>query len=106
MTAYPDAEVFCCTLLETTGSYDDNAGWPTNSSSGAELKDYNNKIIEIAHLFGANIIDLHACGLNYFNCASLCMDKIHPNAAGANKMARKAIADIASQSIYSRVITK
>ena len=104
MAAYPKAEVFCCTLLETTGGYDDTPGWPTNSTSGATLMDYNNKIREIAHLFGANIIDLHACGLNYFNCTSNCMDKLHPNTNGANLMARKAVSDIYAQSIYSHSI--
>lgn len=104
MTAYPDAEVYCCTLLETTSSYDKASGWPTNNNAGATLQDYNNKIREIAHLMGANIIDLHGCGLNYFNCNSLCMDRIHPNVNGAKLMARKAIADIYAHSRYSHPI--
>lgn len=104
MSKYPNAEVFCCTLLETTGTYDDNSGWPTNSSSGTTLKDYNNKIRDIAHLFGAHIIDMHACGINYFNCHDNCVDKLHPNAKGANLMARKAISDICAQSIHSHLI--
>lgn len=105
MTAYPDAEVFCCTLLETTSRYDKETGWPTNNTTGATLQDYNNKIRDIAHLMGAHIIDLHGCGLNYFNCSSLCMDNIHPNEKGAKLMARKAVADIFANSRYSHPLT-
>ena len=104
MAAYPNAEVFCCTLLETPSSYDDNAGWPVNSKGGATLNDYNNKIRDIAHLFGANIIDLHACGMTYFNCVNYCVDNLHPNVQGAQLLARKAISDICAQSIYSHSI--
>jgi lysophospholipase L1-like esterase len=99
MTTYPNAEVFCCTLLETTSSYDKASGWPTNNNN-CTLKDYNDKIRAIAQLFGTNIIDLHACGLTYFNCTSNCMDNIHPNVNGAKMMARKAVADICAQSRY------
>lgn len=50
---------------------------------------------------GAHIIDLHGCGLNYFNCSSLCMDNIHPNINGAKLLAKKAVADIYANSRYS-----
>lgn len=105
MTAYPDAEVYCCTLLETTSRYDKTSGWPTDNTSGATLQKYNDKIRDIAHLMGAHIIDLHGCGLNYFNCSSLCMDNIHPNEKGAKLMARKAVADIFANSRYSHPLT-
>lgn len=108
MDAYPNAEIFCCTLLETTmsGNYDDTAGWPTDSNVGMVLNDYNTKIREIANLFGANIIDLHACGINYFNCSNFCVDNLHPNIEGAKKIANKVITELCAKSIYSRAIIK
>ena len=101
MATYPHAEVFCCTLLETTGGYDDTSGWPTNSSSGATLKDYNDKIVAIANLFGANVIDLHACGITYFNIGNFTHDKLHPNASGAKLMAQKVVAEINAKSKFA-----
>lgn len=101
MKTYPEAEVFCCTLLETSGTYDSTSGWPLNNDNAVKINEYNKKIREIAHLFGAKIIDLHACGITYFNASKFCVDKLHPNAKGANLIARKAISDICAQSIYS-----
>lgn len=103
MTAYPNAELFLCTLPETPGrsNWDDTAGFPVNQNTGVTLKEYNDRIRLIAEVFGCNLIDMHACGINYFNGSKYLYDQLHPNNSGANLLARRAIADITARSIYN-----
>lgn len=109
MKTYPNAEVFVCTILEATGSYnsmdDVNTGTYPMAFTGTDgkvvtLHDYNQRIRLIAEALGANVIDLHACGLTYFNASTTLGDTLHPNAIGAAMMAKKALSELYSKSIY------
>ena len=108
MKTYPNAEVFVCTLLEATGSYngmDDvkTGTYPmafTRDGATVTLHDYNQKIRKIAEALGANVLDMHSCGITYFNAGSMLGDTLHPNSSGAALMAKKALSELYSKSIY------
>lgn len=99
LTAYPGAEVFLCTLPENTG-YDDESGYPANMGGGVTLADYNQKIRLTAQAMGVRLMDLHACGIDYFNAARYLQDGLHPKANGAGLMAAQAILELAAKSRY------
>ena len=85
--AYPSAKLFCCTNLDDTAR-DKDSGWPCNNNNGVSVYEWNKNIIEVAEALGAKVIDLHACGLNYMNIRSFCVDSgLHPNTAGHKIMA-------------------
>lgn len=86
LSTYPKAKVFCCTLLETAhSSYDtvNNGVYPTQNNNNVSLGNFNERIKTIANRLGANIIDLHECGINYWNLNNNTIDLLHPNTAGA-----------------------
>lgn len=86
LSNYPSSKIFCCTLLETAhGSYDTggNMVFPTKNNNGAVLSQYNDKIRTITKNLGARVIDLHSCGIHYWNLSNNTTDKLHPNAKGA-----------------------
>lgn len=89
MTAYPNATVYCCTLMEASnGAYDpDNpSAFPTKNSAGTALAEYNDCIRTLAQAIGAKLIDLHNCGITHWNTGSNTIDGIHPNKAGHLKI--------------------
>jgi hypothetical protein len=89
-SAYPYAEIFICTLPETGGSgYDDTT-----------LKDWNDCIRMVAECFGVSVLDMHACGMNFYNRDRFSGDSVHPKAEGAKLMARRALSDICAKSIH------
>jgi lysophospholipase L1-like esterase len=62
---------------------------------GITICEWNNHIREIANAFGCDVIDMHKCGITYFNIPSLAVDGgLHPNAAGHAMMARKAASEL------------
>lgn len=62
---------------------------------GITICEWNNHIREIANAFGCDVIDMHKCGITYFNIPSLAVDGgLHPNAAGHAMMARKATSEL------------
>ena len=86
METYPNAFVYCCTLLETKhGNYDqqDNTAFPVLNSKGIALEQYNEVIRELCGAMGARLIELHELGINYWNVDNFTTDGIHPNVAGA-----------------------
>ncbi len=84
---YPAARIFVCTNLDDTAR-DQNTGYPSNNGAGISTYEWNKNVKEVAEALGARVIDLHACGLNYMNIASYCVDSgLHPNAAGQQIMA-------------------
>jgi len=84
---YPSARVFCCTNLDDLRR-DRITGWPSNNNNGISTYEWNKNIKECAEALGAIVIDLHACGINYMNVDSLCVDNgLHPNAKGQQMMA-------------------
>ena len=88
MTIYPKARVFCCTQMEI-GLF----GRGVNHN-GELLKQYNDAIRRCAEGLGADIIDLHACGINYFNLSNYIADGTHPKESGMELMAKKIEAEL------------
>lgn len=113
MKKYPNAEIFCGTILDATtfggSQYDsvDPGVYPTaftNSEGGlTTVYDYNKAIRTVAEALGANVLDMHACGITYFNDKTMFGDGLHPTAAGAKLMAKKAATEIAAKSRYMAV---
>ena len=99
---YPDAEIFCMTLLprrnpDYDGAYD--FGAPTS---------FNNDIKKIANRFGCTVVDFENCGISDepSNFDYYIFDKaIHPNPAGMQKMSEAVVSAVIGEnsSIY-RVI--
>lgn len=79
---YPDADVYCCTLLPRIRT----SGTPETyvNSNGDTIYDYNEVIRKTASAMNCEVIDLNTCGLNDWNLSLYCVDgRLHPNAAGA-----------------------
>lgn len=101
MANYPLSEIYCCTILESN-----NASWdiekpleyPCKNSRGNTTDDWNTTIKMVADSLGAKIIDMHACGINFFNITTFTGDRLHPNTRGAALMAKQAARDLISQS--------
>lgn len=101
LTAYPTSEVYCCTILDTG-----NTGWDTHdatkypcmNSRNNTTYQWNQKIKEVAKGLGANILDMHECGINYFNLSTFTGDRLHPNADGTTLMAKKAYSELLNKS--------
>lgn len=96
ITAYPKAKVFCGTLLTTARTYKDTQGvevFPTKHND-VTLNQVNNKIREIANGIGCNVIEVHNCGINYFNIGRYTIDMTHPNAEGATLIKNQMLAEL------------
>lgn len=92
--AYPNARIFCCTILDDYRR-DATSGWPSNNGNGVSTYAWNRNIIEIANALGCDVIDMNQCGLNYSNIAANAVDTgLHPNANGMVMMAQKVVADL------------
>ena len=89
LKTYPQSKVFCCTLMDV-GS---NGTYPVKNSQGT-ISQYNDIIKKIATCLGAEIIDAHACGINYSSTSLYLTDGTHPNSAGAIKLKNKVKADL------------
>ena len=111
LRTYPHAEVFCGTVLETPlHSYDSTTNqYPSDFGTPGEegytrVHDYNETIRKIARAFGVNVMEMHQCGIHYFNSAHYLGDGLHPNPAGAKLMARKALSELESKSRYVHLL--
>lgn len=92
--AYPDARVFCCTNLDDY-KRDKTAGYPSNNNNGVTTFTWNQSIKQIADAMACDVIDMHACGLNYSNFQQFAVDTgTHPNAIGMSMMAQKAASEL------------
>lgn len=96
MKKHPQAKVCCFTLLESK-QFGGDSIYPTHNTNGTTLKEFNDKIIEIATSLGANIIDLHSCGINIYNLSTYTIDLLHPNYKGTTLMANKITAELLSK---------
>ena len=109
LKTYPHAEVFCGTVLETPQhSYDHSKNvYPSDFGSGntyTTVHKYNETIRKIARAFGVNVMEMHQCGINYFNGTYYLGDGLHPNVAGAKLMAKKALSELESKSRYTHLL--
>ncbi len=86
LKTYPNAEVYCCSLLDNLSEFRCASGnYPIINHNGVALKDINAKIKQISKNMNVNgnkahFIDLHACGVNKTNILSLLPDRTHPSA--------------------------
>lgn len=78
---YPDTQLYCLTLIEADGDH------PRVNAVGCTISDYNTRIRQLAEAYGIPLIDLHECGMPFEEIHKYTDDGIHPNAAGAEKIA-------------------
>lgn len=104
MTAYPHSEIYCCTILDTGhSSFDthDIAKYPCKNDRGNTTKEWNDTIRMVAESLGAKVLDMHACGIDFFNLNTYTGDRLHPNASGATLMAKQAAKELVSKSRFT-----
>ena len=101
---YPLSRVFCCTILDDyrrDGISDDDTdnAWPPNDAAGITTTEWNNNIREIAEAFACDVINIHDCGITYFNIQqNYAVDAgLHPNAAGMSLIAQKVTSELISK---------
>lgn len=93
--AYPNAVVYCITSLEGRTANGDTT-YPVLNTKNETIHQVNHAIAEIAHIFGARVIDLQTCGIHYWNVANYTVDgRLHPNDAGTT---------IIAETIYRQLI--
>lgn len=81
-TTYPLARVFCITSLEGRHTAGDTS-YPILNSHNQTIFQMDEAIKNIAHIFGASVIDLTTCGIHYWNVATYTVDgTVHPNTEG------------------------
>lgn len=84
MSKYKSSKVYACSILETTHVQKEaSAGFPANNGGGFTVSQYNARIKTLCENLGANFIDLHSCGINYWNLSDFTGDGLHPNPSGA-----------------------
>ncbi len=88
-TRYPDAEIYCCTMIEVSRWDAEGNCAPFQNELGLTVKNYNDCIKAVAHAKGVGMIDVYGCGITYDNSREYTSDGTHPNAAGAALMADK-----------------
>ena len=88
--AYPNAEIYCFTLLQRVNS----SNQPTT---------FNNDIVKLANKYNANIVDLYNCGITSdTNCFNAFMgDNLHPNNAGMDAISNAFISSLIKNSRYA-----
>lgn len=89
---YPRAKIYVCTLMqsERKGAIEWRLDFPEKRIDGTLLDEFNKAIIDLAQLFGVQVIDHGACGITLFNLSEYAGDYsqtytgsgLHPNAAG------------------------
>lgn len=86
---YPDAKIYCCTIMEVSQWDDAGNSFPFQNEHGLTAKNYNDCIKAVAQAKGAAVIDVFGCGVTYENAMEYTRDGVHPNAAGAALIADK-----------------
>lgn len=86
---YPQAEIYCCTLLPV-GDYGTDTPYVAYVN-GEQLTytDYGDMIARIAGNRGLSVIDLSDCGIAVENLQEMTSDGVHPTAAGMKRIAEK-----------------
>ncbi len=81
--AYPEVEIYCCTLLA-----EQSRGTNGVNGAGVSIKQYNNTIATIAGNMGATVIDLYEdSGITFGNLSQYTLDMLHPNTEGMQLIA-------------------
>lgn len=99
MTNFPLAEVWCCTLM--AAEKNSPTGFPEINGNGESLSQWNEAIRQLAHAFGAKVLEHGDCGITYYNLSTYMGDwsssthqGLHPNASGHSLMANATIHDM------------
>ncbi len=81
---YPDATVYCCTLIPVIcTSYSRNTTLEKNTE-GVAIADFNSAIVNLASIKGANVIDFATeIGADQYQYT---FDYIHPKSEGMKRM--------------------
>ena len=100
--AYPNAEIYCITNFEGRTLADDTS-FPVLNLNGNSIHEVNHIITEVAHIYGAKVIDLETCGIHYWNVFNYTVDgdsthaadhNIHPNDKGHSMIAESIISQL------------
>ncbi len=91
---YPDAEIYCCTILEVARWDEEGDCFPFQNEHGLTAKNYNDCIKAVAQAKGISVIDVYGCGITYENAKEYTSDGTHPNAAGAALIADKVCGEL------------
>ncbi|MBR5298784.1 MAG: hypothetical protein IKU36_00885 [Bacteroidales bacterium] len=86
LTAYPTAEVWCCTLPQCERN-DPSSVFPEINGNGVALATFNEAIIELSNAFGVKLLDHNKAGLTYQNMSVYNPDELHPNKYGHSLIA-------------------
>ena len=96
-TTYPDAHVYCCTLIQRYRSTDTT--YPIKNGNGDALALYNKAIIDISTWMGCNLIRLDTA-ISLGQVADYTIDgTLHPNAAGMKLIANEVIRTLVQNEI-------
>lgn len=93
-TKYPQAKIYCCTILPVGTWGTDGAMIPfcNGTDGGLQASSYADKIRQIAENKGLQVIDLYSCGVTMENILEMTSDGVHPTPAGMRCIA-KAVKD-------------
>lgn len=79
---YPQAEIYCCTLLPI-GDYGTETPFVEwVNGIGLTAADYSRVIVQIAENKGLSVIDLQDCGVSIDNLQEMTTEGVHPKPAG------------------------
>ena len=95
-TAFPNAELWCCTINQMS-----RKAFP-NVIGGVSLDEINDVIIKLAAIWGAKVIRHDECGITVFNGETVFGDYannmgLHPNATGHSMIATTTIRTMLSK---------
>lgn len=99
-TAYPNCYTFCCTLPPVISGNDSTKIW---DQDGVTYEDYNNVIIDAATAKQCPLIDFSSAW-ELSETRNNCYDRhIHPNAAGMELLAKKAVEGLQSANVTGKI---
>lgn len=88
---YPNAEIWCCTLCETTIVSNPDFRFP-ESYGGVNIREYNYQIVNAALAEGCCVADLHSQEIPFDS-----LDGTHPSAGGMDTLAMLMVRQMADE---------
>lgn len=87
----PDAFIVLMSNVGGRGTSGQAGTVPLKNAKGFSSMDYADATKEVADYLGVPFVDVHGCGINPYNRVSFISDSVHPNAKGAELIARKVV---------------
>lgn len=84
---YPDAQIYCCTLLPMGDWGTDQPFVPFVNGQNLTSKEYADQIRTIAQNRGIPVIDLYNCGITIDNMSEMTSDGVHLTPEGMRRVA-------------------